>query len=114
MPINSDQDQRLYEIKHKDEINLEQIFQFINRKKKTLGITILSFLLVAILYNMISTPIYESYVVAKKEETSDSRDGDQLKKMLRGLITRRFVKLLLGCVLATGLERLFQNIQRQC
>ena len=81
MPINSDQDQRLYEIKQKDEINLEQMFQFISRKKKILGITILSFLLVAILYNMISTPIYESYVVANKEEASDSRDGDQLKKM---------------------------------
>jgi len=81
MPINSDQDQRLYEIKQKDEINLEQMFQFISRKKKILGITILSFLLVAILYNLISTPIYESYVVAKKEEASDSRDGDQLKKM---------------------------------
>jgi capsular exopolysaccharide synthesis family protein len=81
MSNNNDQNQRLYETRHKDEINLEQIFQFINRKKKVLGITILSFFLLATLYNMISKPIYESYVVAKKEEPSDSRDVDQLKQM---------------------------------
>lgn len=73
--------QQVYDIKQKEEINLQQIIQIISRKKIILVISLFSFLLIAFIYNMISTPVYESFVLAKKENPSDGRDIDEIKKI---------------------------------
>lgn len=73
--------QQIYDIKQKEEINLQQIIQLISRRKIILVISLFSFLLIAFIYNMISTPVYESFVLAKKEEPSDRRDVNEIKKI---------------------------------
>ncbi len=73
--------QQEYDIKQKEEINLQQIFRLISRNKIMLVISLFSFLLIAFIYNMISTPVYESFVLAKKEKPSNRNDIDEIKKM---------------------------------
>jgi capsular exopolysaccharide synthesis family protein len=74
-------EQQIYNTQQKEEINLQQIIQIISRRKKILFVSVISFLLIAFIYNMLSTPIYESFVIAKKEDPSDNRGVDDIKKL---------------------------------
>jgi capsular exopolysaccharide synthesis family protein len=74
-------EQQLYNTQQKEEINLQQIFQIISRRKKILVVSLSSFLLIALLYNMLYTPVFESFVTVKKEEPSDSHNVDEIKKI---------------------------------
>jgi capsular exopolysaccharide synthesis family protein len=67
--------------RQKDMINLKQIFEILNRRRNILFLSLFSFLIIALLVNIFTKPVYESYVIAKKEEKRDRRDVDELKMM---------------------------------
>ena len=57
----------------KIEVDLKDILQIINRRRKYLILTIISTLFLAVLYNYFTKPIYESSVLLKKENASERR-----------------------------------------
>jgi capsular exopolysaccharide synthesis family protein len=69
------------DVTQKDVLDIMQILPVISRKKNILIISLIAFLLIAFIYNMISIPVYESFVIAKKEETSDRTANDEIVKM---------------------------------
>ena len=54
-------------------INIDDIFQVLNRRKKSIILPIISTLLVVFLYNIFAKPVYESNVLLKKESVSDRK-----------------------------------------
>ena len=65
----------------KEELSISQLIEIFSRRKWIIFFSILLFLVLALLYNFFSTPIYESHVIAKKEETSERAYTDELKNM---------------------------------
>jgi len=65
----------------RDVVDLQQIFQLIYKGKIIIISSVMIFLLLAFLYNTFSTPLYESSVVAKKEESSNTDNSNQLNTM---------------------------------
>lgn len=56
-----------------NEINLNEIFEIINRRKKYIILPVISTLLVVIIYNFLARPVYESSVILKKENVGTRR-----------------------------------------
>jgi capsular exopolysaccharide synthesis family protein len=73
--------QNRYNSTPKDEEMFHQFLNIINRRKANLILATVFMLIVAVLYNIFSTPMYESSIIAKKEEAADQRYSTELKEM---------------------------------
>jgi len=67
----------------KEELNIQQIIHTIYRRKSILLIVLGSFFIIAFFYSILSKPVYESYVVAKKDEVDDRRVRDEIAEMFQ-------------------------------
>jgi len=65
----------------KNELSLAQLFRMINNKKGLLFYSIIACLLIALAYNFISQPIYESFVIVKKDENTEDRPPGDINQM---------------------------------
>ena len=67
----------------KSEISLTEIFRVIKQRRWYILIPILLFVLIALIYNIITDPVYESSVLVKKEMLFDDNDPqDRLQNLL--------------------------------
>ncbi len=68
----------------KTEISLTEIFRIIKRRKNILIISIILFVLLALLYNIFKKPIYKTSVLLKKEQFVENSTStqDQVKNIL--------------------------------
>ncbi|MCU7495175.1 MAG: polysaccharide biosynthesis tyrosine autokinase [Ignavibacteria bacterium] len=70
--------------KKKEEFTLPELFQIINRRKKTLLVSVITLLLAAFLYNTLSKPVFEASVMLKKDRTGADKSGggDDFKSLV--------------------------------
>jgi capsular exopolysaccharide synthesis family protein len=70
-------------MKKKEEFNLLQLVHIIYRRKLILFTSLIIFFSVAVLYNIFSNPVYESFVIIKKDEVDDRRLRDEMREMFQ-------------------------------
>lgn len=58
------------------EVKLHEILRIFNRRKFAMAIAVITMLALAVLYNTVSTPVYEASALIKKEKSYDDRSGD--------------------------------------
>ncbi len=77
LPINQSSNMQ------KEELNVAQIIHTVYRRKSILLISLGSFFILAFFYSIFSTPVFESYVIAKKDEVDDRRVRDEMAEMFQ-------------------------------
>lgn len=62
------------------EVKLHEILQIFSRRKPALVISVLTMLALAVLYNFLSSPVYEASAMIKKEKSYDDRSADDFTR----------------------------------
>jgi len=64
------------------EISFQEIFNILLRRKIIIFLSITSFFIIAIIYNIFRTPVYEATVLLKKEKATGTTTPNELKQIL--------------------------------
>ncbi|MFO7445632.1 MAG: polysaccharide biosynthesis tyrosine autokinase [Ignavibacteriaceae bacterium] len=79
---NNENGKHRYKVRDREELNFGRIVNILNRRKYILFGSILVTLLLVVLYNTITPPIYESTAVLKKEKTEKAKPEDGLSEII--------------------------------
>jgi capsular exopolysaccharide synthesis family protein len=63
------------------EVKLQEILQILNRRKLVIIFLVMTMLTLAIIYNIVSPPVYEASAIIKKEKVYDDRSADDLTRI---------------------------------
>ncbi len=73
--------EQIHDTTLKTDLSLSQLFHLIQRGKRILLFSTLCTLTIALLYNTFSTPLFESYIIVKKEKVDDRPYPNKLEEM---------------------------------